>query len=163
MRTFDAFVAAGGFAERLGGNRPKSLLTIDGTSLLELTVRGALNAGARRAYVLTNRLDFITETERAVYPLRDVIVVPDTGFSSTLQLACEMRIAASVRTLFLYGHAPRPVSLLSEITKLEGQVTACAFSRSSRRRPMPRPACRRNRRGRLRSRSSARCCRAIRR
>jgi CTP:molybdopterin cytidylyltransferase MocA len=138
MQTFDAFIAAGGFAERLGGNGPKSLLTIDGTSMLELTVRGALSAGARKAYVLTNRLEFIAETERAVSSLRDVIVVPDMGFSSTLQLAREMRITSSVRTLFLYGHAPRPISLLNEIAQQEGEVTAYAFSRSSRRRPIAR-------------------------
>lgn len=138
MRTFDAFIAAGGYAERLGGDCPKSLLTIDGTSLLELTVRGALSTGARKAYVLTNRREFIAETERAVSSLRDVIVVSDMGYASTLQLAREMRVISSVSTLFLYGHAPRPLSLLKEITSQKRQVTACAFPKSSRRQPIVR-------------------------
>jgi CTP:molybdopterin cytidylyltransferase MocA len=133
---FDAFIAAGGFAERLGGNCPKSLLTIDGTSLLELTVRGALSAGARRTYVLTNRREFLAETERAVSSLPDVVVVMDVGYSSTLQLAREMRVVSAARTLFLYGHAPRPLSLLSEVTNQECQVTACSFRKSSRRQPI---------------------------
>ena len=138
MQTFDAFIAAGGFAERLGGDRPKSLLTIDGTSMLELTVRAALSAGARKAYVLTNRLEFLSETEAAVSALRDVVIVPDAGFASTFQLAREMRISSSSRTLFLYGHAPRPIRLLNKITQQDNPVAAYAFSRSSRRHPIPR-------------------------
>lgn len=136
MKRFDAFIAAGGFAERLGGGRPKSLIAIDGVSLLELTVRAALSAGARTTYVMTNRAEFVSETQAVVSSFRNVIVVPDKGYSNTLQLARATRSKTLANTLFLYGHAPRPLSLLTALLEGKRRVNACAFPASSRRHPI---------------------------
>lgn len=111
-----AIIAAGGHASRMKILPPKSMLAVNGTTLLEITLRSILGAGVREVLVFTNRKDWLRSQRDMVSKFPRTELILDEGVNSTIELlylAREIRLSDAY--LFCYGHAPPPSGVVSEI------------------------------------------------
>lgn len=129
-------IAAGGFANRLGTNRPKSLLNASSEPLLSWVIKNVFAAGISRILIFHNRPEWVSEYETVVGPFSDITLIRDAGVSSTFHLARRAsQFCLAKRYLFFYGHAPRPTAHIRRLLSLPSPAaTACRTS--SRQRPL---------------------------
>lgn len=108
MTNLLGIVAAGGYASRMGISEPKSMLTIEGITLLEYTLKGLQRAGVKSIIVFTDRNDYLEQQCNISHKYDGVQVVEDRGVSSTIEMLYMARKINRYRKyVFCYGHAPR--------------------------------------------------------
>jgi len=108
MTNLLGIVAAGGYASRMDISTPKSMLTIEGITLLEYTLEGLQRAGVKSVVVFTNRTDYLEQQYKISHKYDGVQIVEDRGVSSTIEMLYMARkINRHGKYLFCYGHAPR--------------------------------------------------------
>jgi hypothetical protein len=131
-RGVDVIIAAGGYGRRLGLSVPKSLLPVHGIPMLIYTIKSIIGLGARRVIVCNDRIEWHYLIQRVCSPYR-VEVIRDNSFASTLLLARSVLPPSSKKTLFLYGHAPRPKDHLRRMLEEESPIVATETESSSKR------------------------------
>lgn len=137
MSNYNVLVSAGGYATRFGSNTAKSLIYVNGVSLLERTLQSVI-AGtlSPRIFVLTNRPEH-TESYREICDRYDECFLSfDPGYSSTIRLVVENLPILADRFCFLYGHAPPSSDHISKIWELNAEVVGSAYPKSSRKDPI---------------------------
>ena len=131
-------VAAGGYGTRMGISRPKSMLVVDGVTLLEYTLMALQVAGMEDILVFSNREDCFDSQRRIVQRYRGAEVFKDGGGASTIELLYLARdICAAERYLFCYGSAPRTSCTYRDILDCPRSLGALGLPHSSRRDLIP--------------------------
>jgi hypothetical protein len=128
-----AFIAAGGFATRMGRGKPKSLIRLGHKSLLETTVQALVDVGLDDILIANNRLEFDEEFREICGRYSEVSLVIDRGFANTFLLMLAYSHLLAHRFIFCYGHAPRSSQTIQCIWESDGDVSAGRYASSSRR------------------------------
>ena len=130
-------VAAGGHATRMGIKAPKSMLTVNGKTLLEYTLLSLQKAGVKTIFVFTDRKDFVAEQRQLVMGFNSIHVIEDSGVSSTIELLyTAMSLSKKTKYLFCYGNSPRSSAIYRNMHSCEKALGAIRIIRSSRRDPI---------------------------
>ena len=136
MNNTVAVIAAGGFATRLGTNKPKSLLKVSSQPLLLWLIQEIVAAGISRILVFQNRQEWLSEYRTIVGPFSEITLIADGGVASTFLLARRARrVCVAERYCFFYGHAPRPAAHIKHLLSLPS-VAATACRTTSRQRAL---------------------------
>jgi CTP:molybdopterin cytidylyltransferase MocA len=134
-----AFIAAGGFATRMGRGKPKSLIRLGHRSLLEMTVQTLVDAGLDDILIANNRSEFNDEFREICSRYAEVSLVVDRGYSNTFLLMLGYSNLLADRFIFCYGHAPRSSQTVQRIWESDGDVSAGRYASSSRRDAIATP------------------------
>lgn len=135
-RGFDALVAAGGYARRLGATGPKSLMRIGQEPLIVETIRELLRSRCRKILVANNRPEYSPHLAEILWQFPDVSLVKSSDHQSTFMLLSEFYSLLSEKVIFTYGHAPRDFQHISRLAECEGSLVCSSYESSSRRDPI---------------------------
>jgi hypothetical protein len=129
-----ALIAAGGYATRMNSSIPKSLLTVNDISYLELLLKQIDLLEFDKVVIFCNRINYIDQIKSIAIKYSNCIVVVHIGAESTFDLfKFGYSEFPSSEYLFFYGHSPRKADEISCLFDIDFPLVISLYSKSSKK------------------------------